>query len=238
MPCQVSAASHVGERLGADQLAQRPPHDVGPLQPDARRERVVGLDDAELAVHDGDEIDERVEGVFEQAALAEDVVEQLDVLDADRQLPRQLARELEEFGVVERRRFGIGAGRASMTSVPRARRQPRSGATTRSAPELRAVQPEPVGRVVGRVVDRGPGPRPGRPPARPPGPAGGSGGRAARFRPLRPPGCPGFPGSGPPGRRSGPGWRTTRWENSSRSSRSRLWMRTSRSSRSALAGGV
>ena len=91
----------VGERLGADQLAQRPPHDVGALQPDARRERLVGLDDAQLLVHDGDEIDERVERVFEQAPLPQDVVEQLDVLDADRQLARQLARELEELGVVE-----------------------------------------------------------------------------------------------------------------------------------------
>ena len=35
---------HVGERLGADELAQRPPHDVGPLQSDAapRRRRSSG----------------------------------------------------------------------------------------------------------------------------------------------------------------------------------------------------
>ena len=64
---------------------------------DARRERVVGLDDAELVVHDDDEIDERVERVLEQAPLPQDVVEQLDVLDPDRELARELARELEEL---------------------------------------------------------------------------------------------------------------------------------------------
>ena len=62
----------------------------------------------QLVVHDGDEIDERVERVLEQPPLPQDVVEQLDVLDPDRQLPRQLVGELEELAVVDRVVRGVG----------------------------------------------------------------------------------------------------------------------------------
>src|SRR5262249_46044652 len=77
----------VRERFRSDELGERPAHDVLALDADARRERVVRLHDAQLAIDDGDEIDERVERVFEQAPLPQDLVEQLNVLDADGQLP-------------------------------------------------------------------------------------------------------------------------------------------------------
>ena len=72
-----------------------------------------------------DEIDQRVEVVVQQPTLPEDFVQQLDVLDRRRRLPGDLAREVQELsscGELARRR-------ALETSVPRARRQPRSGAT-------------------------------------------------------------------------------------------------------------
>ena len=55
----------------------------------------------DVAIGDDDEIDERVEGVFEQAPLPQDLLEQLDVLDADRQLVSELVREVDELHFVE-----------------------------------------------------------------------------------------------------------------------------------------
>ncbi len=144
---------HVRQRVGADELGQRPPHDVGPLQPHARRERLVGLDDAEVLVHDGDEVDQRVERVLQQAPLAQDVVQQLDVLDPDRQLPSQLARELEELGIVERDPFGPGLVALNGQGPERAAPTAQRGDDPRAA-QLRPVQPQPAGRVMGRVVNR------------------------------------------------------------------------------------
>ena len=171
--CPAPTSSLSGRRMMSDRF-----------RPDARRERLVGLDDAQLLVHDGDEIDERVEGVLQQAALAQDVVQQLDVLDADRQLARRARARTR--GTRRRRPsslLGLPLSR-SMTSVPRARRQPAQGGDDAGAPELRAIQPEAAGGVVRRVVDHDTGPERRPLPTRPTGPADGSGGRGARFRPL------------------------------------------------------
>ena len=48
-------------------------------------------------IGDDDEIDERVERVFEQPALPQDLLEQLDVLDPDRELAAEIVRELDEL---------------------------------------------------------------------------------------------------------------------------------------------
>ena len=184
----------VGERVGADQFAQRPREMMSArFNPTRAANASLVCTMRELLVHDGDEIDERVEGVFEQPALAQDVVEELDVLDrrprAAAQLPTYSRNSaLPNVGPrlraarVHRRRVV----RRSMTSVPSARRQPRSGATT-SAPSAygRSSRAARQRRNGVSVVDRHRRPRRaarsvGRGGERP---AAGSGGRGARFRP-------------------------------------------------------
>ena len=155
-------------------------------QADPRRERVVRLDDAQLLVHDGDEVDERVERVFEQPPLPQDVVEQLDVLDPDRQLAR---RAPARSRAIRRRRPGrpvaVHDERAECAS-PSAQRREHAGAV-----EDRTVQPERARGEMRLVVDRDPGSGPaaarsGLTPPRsiPSAPVRGRGGRAARRRPA------------------------------------------------------
>ena len=88
------------------------------------RKRVVHLHDAVFAVRHDDQIEERVERVFEQPALPEHLLEQLDVFDPRRQLAAEVCREVERVARSSSS-FEIAP---STTSVPSARRQPRSGA--------------------------------------------------------------------------------------------------------------
>ena len=88
------------------------------------RQGVVRLHDAQGVVGDDDEIDERVEGVFQQPMLADHFLEQLQVLD-DRDSWRATSwRQFQALSAVS-----SGDVSPSRTSVPSARRQPRSGAT-------------------------------------------------------------------------------------------------------------
>jgi hypothetical protein len=91
----------VGEHLGATSPPSGPVHEVGAIYADPRRERLVRLHHALVPVEHDDEIDQGVERVFEQAPLAQDLLEQPDVLDADRQLAGQLTREVEDLVLVE-----------------------------------------------------------------------------------------------------------------------------------------
>ena len=76
-------------RLRSDQFLGARVEQIAAPDADAHGERLVRLDDASFAIEHDDEVDERIERVFEQAPLAQDFVEQLDVLDRDAELPRR-----------------------------------------------------------------------------------------------------------------------------------------------------
>ena len=131
VPCPVSAASHVGERLGADQPAERPRMRSARFTPTraanasfvctmrSSLSMTATRSTSELNVSSSRRRWRRMSSSSWTFSIA------------DRQLARQLARELEELVVVET----VAAVRRcvpsrSMTSVPSARRQPRSGATS------------------------------------------------------------------------------------------------------------
>ncbi len=82
---------------------------------------------------DDDQVHQRIEAVLQQPVLSDDLLDQLEVLDRRRQLPRDLVGELQVPG----RRSARAGAAPSRTSVPRARRQPRSGATI--APVVEAL---------------------------------------------------------------------------------------------------
>ena len=91
----VVAAGHPAREVGADEVGERPIEQLDARLPESQRESVVHLDDSQRSIGDGDEIDERIEGVLEDAPLPEHFLEQLHVLDADRELPSEIGRELE-----------------------------------------------------------------------------------------------------------------------------------------------
>ena len=90
-----------GGHLVADESLERPLHQLGPRQPDAREEGLVHLHDAQSGVGHDHEVDERVERVFEEPALPEDLLEELDVLDGGGELAAQLVREIDELRAFE-----------------------------------------------------------------------------------------------------------------------------------------
>ena len=61
----------------ADQRVERPIEQARARRPCPLRERIVRLHDVQLVVGDDDQIQNRVEGVLEQAALAQNLLEQL-----------------------------------------------------------------------------------------------------------------------------------------------------------------
>jgi hypothetical protein len=65
----------------------------------------------QLVVRDDDEIPNRVEGVLEKPALAQDFVQQLDVLDGRRYLPAEFACERRQLSRLEIRGASRAAGR-------------------------------------------------------------------------------------------------------------------------------
>ena len=86
----------------SDELAERASDRVVPrARPTREANASLAWTIRSVAIGDDDEIDERVEGVFEQPPLPQDLLEQLDVLDADRQLVSELVRELDELHFVE-----------------------------------------------------------------------------------------------------------------------------------------
>ena len=139
----------VGERLRADQILQPRAEDVGARQADALGERGIGLHQPQIVVGDGHEIDERIERVFEQAALAQHVVEQQDVLDRDRQLAGQIVRDVEH-GLVGQRAVAGEDERAEGAAPSPQRRDDQAVAPGRR------VEPQGVRGVVRGVVSRDP----------------------------------------------------------------------------------
>ena len=132
------AALDAGGDLGADQRASGVPN--GSPRCTATRAANASFiwTTRSVGVRDDDQVDERVEGVLEQPALPEDVVEQLHVLD---RRPTAAGRRSWANSRTSPGAQLASAPASSRTSVPSARRQPRSGATMSAAvaaPELRS----------------------------------------------------------------------------------------------------
>src|SRR5690349_14490552 len=72
-----------------------------PRTADPGCERVVHLHDPGAVVGDDDEIDERVERVFEQASLLDDLLEELNVLERERELSAEVVDRVDELLIVE-----------------------------------------------------------------------------------------------------------------------------------------
>ena len=117
--------------------------------------RIVHLDDPQRAVRDGDEIDERVERVLEEAPLPQHFLEELHVLDADRELPPEIGRELEVLLRRERRARGALDDERAERAPPSAQRRDQHEIRA-IVDELRPLEPQPSrGRRVGlRCVAR------------------------------------------------------------------------------------
>ena len=110
----VGGRGPLGE-VGADELGERALQELGARAAEAHREGVVHLHDPVLAIGDDHEVDERVERVLEQAPLAQHLLEELDVLDAVRELTPEVAGEiaagrLARPGATLRRRASRGRG--------------------------------------------------------------------------------------------------------------------------------
>ena len=81
--------------VGAHELGERALQELGARPAEAHREGVVHLHDPVLAIGDDHQVEERVERVFEQTPLPEHLFEQLDVLDAVRELTPEIAGQVE-----------------------------------------------------------------------------------------------------------------------------------------------
>ena len=114
-------------QVGPHELGERTLKEIGACAAEAHREGIVHLDDPVLAIGYDDEVDERVERVLQQAPLAEHLLEELDVLDAVRELAPEVAGQVQPVAWLVRRR-------PSRTSVPSARRQPRRGVMRTGSP--------------------------------------------------------------------------------------------------------
>ena len=93
-------------QVGAHELGERALEDLGARPAETHREGIVHLDDPVLAIGHHDQVEERVERVFEQTPLAPHLFEQLDVLDAVRELTPEVGGQLEPLE-------GVGLVRAA-----------------------------------------------------------------------------------------------------------------------------
>ena len=143
-------------RLLSHEIAERTSDRVVPRHAGARGERVVGLDDLHVAIGDDDQIDERVEGVFEQAPLPQDLLEQLDVLDAGRQLVSELVREVDELHFVEVAAVHAAQDQRAERTPPAAERCDEDAVRQSGAIEPQAARRRVRG-VFGRDPDAGSG---------------------------------------------------------------------------------
>ena len=82
-------------QVGPHELGERALQELGACAAEAHREGIVHLHDPVLAIGHHDEVDERVERVLQQAPLAEHLLEELDVLDAVRELTPEVAGQVQ-----------------------------------------------------------------------------------------------------------------------------------------------
>ena len=154
--------------VGAHELGERPLQQlVRAAVRDASRTRRSSARRAGRAVGDDDEIDERVERVLEQAPLQQHLLEQLDVLDADRELPPEVCRAVERCAGVEFPTSAFDDERAERPApAAQGRDQDRSSAVgegelgprpaaARVRADVRILGRDPLPRAVRRPVGRG-----------------------------------------------------------------------------------
>ena len=106
-----------------------------------------------LAIGDDDEVEKRVEGIFEQTPLAQHVLEELDVLDAGRQLPAEIAGEIEALNIAELARDGALDDERSERAAPAAKGCDEHGLGP-IVKDLRLIETQPTGGGLIRVTNR------------------------------------------------------------------------------------
>ena len=82
-------------QVGPHELGERALQELGAGAAEAHREGIVHLHDPVLAIGYHDEVHERVERVLQQTPLAEHLLEELDVLDAVRELAPEVTGEVQ-----------------------------------------------------------------------------------------------------------------------------------------------
>ena len=83
-------------------VGQRPVQQIVALLPDARRERLVHVDDVAARVGDGNQVRDRIERVLQLPTRPHHVVEQLHVLDGARELTPELVGAIEQIELAAR----------------------------------------------------------------------------------------------------------------------------------------
>ena len=140
----VGARRPVGQ-VRSDELGELTFEEIRARASQPHGKRIVHLHDAVRAVGDHDQIDQRVERVLEQTPLVPHVLEELDVLDAGRQLPPEISGQIEALRVVQLVGDGAFDDERAEGPAPAAQRRDEDRLRWR-AEDLRLLQTEPSGR--------------------------------------------------------------------------------------------